>query len=179
MKKLFTLSFLLIFSMIVVNAQSNLFKGITSGMSETEFYTHCEQHPDMEIVVSDGYQFIKTVIEGRYYIMFNHQNSKNQLMSVEFWCADTYTWLDYDPNIISIAVELFNLLEVKYGEPVYDSWLDWTEIPDGKNSVVVRFEKNNLVAMISVAEDNDDYMVRLIVGDSNFTEKKPKSSGGF
>ena len=179
MKKLFVLTlFALLFS-ITATAQTNLFKGITSGMQEQVFLSHCENRTDMEIRESGDFTFVMTEIEGRNYLITAFYNDDNELKGIEFSSMDRYEWMYYDPNILSNALELYSLLEVKYGEPVFDSWLDWTDIPDGKERVVLKFEKNDIDAIIGISEYSDEYFVNLYIIDDKFADVVVPDSGGF
>jgi hypothetical protein len=178
MKKLFSLFFLFAITMIAVNAQTNLFKGITSGMSESELISHCQNHEDF--TKSSYPDLFFTEIGGRTYIVSSYFNKTNELNFISFSSMDSYEWFDYDPNVKENAEELFTLLSVKYGDPIFNKWISWTEIPDGKLKGVCTFKKETISSFIYVEENSGKYSIRLIVADKNFDDpEKPADSGGF
>jgi len=163
----------------LTQAQSNLFKGIKSGMSETKYLSHCKAHPDMEYVENNGFEYFLTTIEGREYLFAAYFNKKNKLQGISFLCSNTYEWMDYDVNVMENALELFVLLEARYGDPTFDEWVSWTEIPKGKEHVVASFEKGTINSFIMVKEDRGEYSISLVVGDIKYTDIKSKNTGGF
>jgi hypothetical protein len=177
MKKIVTLLAIMLIT-ISTFAQTNLFKGIKSGMTKTEFMSYCSSNPDFKIIESDN-DFITTEIEGRTYIFTQNFNSKGQLYSLMFYSSSRYEWMEYDPNVKENAVELYSLLEVKYGEPTYDVWVNWTDIPEGKSEIACSFEKNTVVAIILITEYKEEYFIGLTIIDSKYKDIVVKDSGGF
>jgi len=175
MKKTIIFSILFALMSIGAIAQTNLFKGIKSGMSPNEYNSYCSSNSDFDL--KENYAL--TVIENRTYILIPTYNEKNQLNSLNFYSVDEFEWMYYDPNVKEIAIELFGLLEVKYGEPAYDVWKDWSDIPKGKFSTVCAFKKNNITAIIAIYESKDKYSIGLTIIDAKYNEETPKTSGGF
>ena len=162
---------------IASNAQTQLFKGMKSGMTKTEVSSYVSSNDDFS-TFEDAESFT-TIIEGRKYFVVPLFNSSNKLKALYFSSYDTYEWMYYDPNVKENAVELFTILSVKYGEPTFNEWADWTDIPDGKSIPVCGFERGTVHANLYVEEDSDEYYVNLILSDERFMDKTVASSGGF
>ena len=135
MKKVLFL-FSLLFMFALTQAQSNLFKGIKSGMSETKYLSHCKAHPDMEYVENNGFEYFLTTIEGREYLFAAYFNKKNKLQGISFLCSNTYEWMDYDVNVMENALELFVLLEARYVTPHLMNGLVGLKFPKERNTLL-------------------------------------------
>jgi len=175
MKKFFVF-LIYLFIVISLQAQTNLFKGITSGISEIEYLQYCSSHPDF---TNMGENYFTTTIEGRQYMIGSVFNKKNELTAILFVCFDSYEWMEYDPNIKTNALELYSLLQIKYSNATYDEWLNWTDIPKGKAKTIAMFESQTIIALLSIREKNDMYTVNLSVGDTKYADPVIKNSGGF
>lgn len=176
MKKI-VLSLLLVLFMVTINAQSSLYKGITSGMTETQFNNYIDSNSDFSW--TDSKSFVKVYIKNKLYLVSSVYNKAGKLNAILFFAMDRYEWYDYDVNVQNNAIELFNLLQVSYGDPVYDSWVSWTAIPDEDSKIVCVFTKGSVNATILAAESNDKYYIGLIVNDGKFADPEVKTSEGF
>ena len=183
MKKL-SLFFIVIFITFVTHGQTPLYKGLTSGMTEKEVLTCVKSDPRSFKLISDKVsvdKIITTVIKNRTYVVGTKFNEDGKLAGIAFLCLDEYDWMDYNVNIKENANELFSLLSVKYGEPIYNEFCNWTDIPKGKTRAVCGFNKGTIVVCIFVANnrDTDKYYVGLLIIDAKFDDGPEQSSEGF
>lgn len=175
MKKLLILLVTVLITATISNAQSKLFKCFESGMSKSEFETQGKLHHDFK---HQGFYLI-TYIKNRKYYLYPIYNKQNQLKTLMFISDDTYDWVNYDTNVKENARELYSLLEVKYGDPTHNMWINWNSIPDGKERIVCIFEKQTINAVISVGESNEQYYIILYLYDSKYKDPEVNTSGGF
>lgn len=159
-----------------MNAQTNLYDGIESGMSESELYNHVKKDNNSLEWLDD---LIVTTIKDRDYVVTCFYNNNSVINQIILISLDGYEWMEYEPNVLENAKELYGLLENKYGEPVHNKWVDWTDIPDGKSKMIVNFNNNNINVIIFVIENDDLYSAGVIINDENFEDEETKSSGGF
>ena len=170
----------MIFLTLTLNSQVPLYKGLISGMTENEVSVYFKSNSDF---TSQSESFVKTVIKNRTYSMATMFNKSGKLKALFFLCNDRYEWVYYKPNIKENAEELFSILTVKYGEPTFNKFCDWTDIPKGKSKVICEFEKGTIGLSIDVSEstilDTDKYYITLFITDTKFSDKEIKSSEGF
>lgn len=153
-----------------------LYKGIYSGMSESEYNTYCRSTDGFVEIKNSVYE---TNIEGREYDMIPLFNKEKKLYFLSFLSQDKFEWIDYDVNIRENAVELFTIMEAKYGEPIINEWKSWSEIPQGKSKLVCFFEKGLLNIGINVANEDDKYLVSLSFYDRYYRDKEDNKSSDF
>lgn len=168
---------ILMLATMALSAQSNLYKGIKSGMTQSEFTTYINSHPDFEWVSSA--EMYKLTIKGRPFAMSAEFNDKGKLNALFFYGLSRYEWYDYDANVKPQAVELFTLLQVSYGNPILDEWPSWPNIPDGGSLIACAFTKGSVYASILVAESSDVYFLGLIIIDKMFSDPEIQTSEGF
>lgn len=161
---------------ISVNSQAPLYKGITSGMTETEFNKYINSQTELKW--TDKKEFVEVYIKDRLYVFMPDFNKEGKLSMLLFFSMDRYEWYDYD-KVEKNAIELFRLLSVSYGNPTYDQWPLWTEIIDEEPTITCVFLKESVGASIVVSKRSDLFYVSLIVMDTDFVDKELQSSEGF
>lgn len=174
MKKI-VLSLLFMLFMITINAQNFLYKGITSGMTATQFDNYIDTYT--EFVWSDNKDFVTNYVKDKLYVIYPSYNKGGKLRSLLFYGTDGYDSTKYDPNVKNIALELFSLLTISYGEPTYDKWINWTDISEESSDIVTMFKKESVVVVMLVAEEKDLYYVGLIINDTKYNDKEITSEG--
>jgi len=183
MKKL-SLFLIVIFITFITYGQTPLYKGLTSGMTEKEVLTCVKSDPRSFTLIPDKVsvdETITTVIKNRTYLVNTSFNKDGKLASILFLCLDEYDWAEYNINIRENATELFSLLSVKYGEPIYNKFCNWNDVPKGKFKFICYFKKGTIdVGIFVVNNDNTDkYYVGLIIKDEKFDNNYEQSSEGF
>jgi hypothetical protein len=160
-----------------MSSQANLYKGITSGMSQIEFNQHINSVP--ELSWAEDNEYVNVQIKGRPYVFIPDFNNAGQLSALYFYCGDRYKWYEYDPTIKAIAVDVYSLFEIAYGEPIYDRWPNWTDIPKGGSEIACAFKKDSVLATIIIGERDEVYLLGMIVVDIKFRDPSVPSSDGF
>jgi hypothetical protein len=163
---------------VTMYAQKNisLYDGIKSGMTKSKLHHHVKKDNSLRW----GDDGILTTIKDRDYSITCTFNNDSVIEQISLVSHDFYEWMEYEPNVLENAKELYGLLNAKYGEPIHDKWVDWTDIPDGKYKMVTKFKKNSVNVSIYVFNTDDLYNVGVIIVDENFKdETEPQSPGRF
>lgn len=160
---------------LTVNAQEYLFKGIKSGMSESQYTAFLDTQESFDWYKEAVY-FCK--IENRLYLVLPIFNKYDKLWGLSISCSENFEWFDYDPNCIKIMEELYTLLKTKYGEPDYNKKKSWSDIPKNGNVIIVEWKYGTLDIGINASETNEKYNVWVSIIDNNFYIEE-KTTGGF
>ena len=175
LKTIFAMLFWLI--VIGINAQQPLYRGVTSGMTKTQFNKYINTQSDLKWAANKK-EFVEVFIKDRQYIFAPDFNKEGKLAMLIFFSMDRYEWYDYD-KVEKNALELFRLLTVSYGDPTYDNWPAWTEIIDQEPTYACVFLKESVGATIVVSKRDELFYVSLVIMDSNLVDKEATSSEGF
>lgn len=152
MKKLLFIVSLIIIG-FVVNAQTHLYKGINSGISEMDFRLHCLDNSDFEKVYDPGsnINFYRTKYLGAEYIMWGEFDRYGKLYSLHF--VSTYKCEKYDGwfKLKSISDELVKELRIRWCYPSHNQWpLEPWIVPKNDLYMVGAFEPQSLKIFVWV-----------------------------
>lgn len=167
---------LLLFVTTVLNAQKPIFKGISSGMSESAYLNHVGSHEDFTYYKKS---FHEVELSGKIYLTSPSFNSKGQLWGLAFFGYNTYEWFDYKVNVKPILLDLYGLLKLKYGMPDFDEYVDWTEIPDDDFKTICSWKSGSLSISLNVQETDDKYGVFISFIDNIYYESDINDTEGF
>lgn len=182
MKKLIVslLTFVLVMTSTTLYSQVHLYKGLYSGMTKEKFYAKAKDQGLVTGKYDDGTPMYTTVISGRRYAIIPHWNDKNQLSALFFGCLDMFTASQYDVNIKQNLVELYRIMEAKYGKPLEDNYYGPSDIPKGGNVTCVYWKTDTTLRVgIGVVDSDNGYFVTLVLLDQKYTSDEPTDTEGF
>ena len=162
---------------ISISAQQPMYKGIISGLTKPQFTKYINSQNELTWAEKKT-PLIQTYIKERLYLFIPDYNKDGKLYALLFFSSGRYEWYDYD-EVQKNAIELFNVLKVSYGDPVYDSWPAWTEIVDREPTYTCIFTKENISVSIVVTRRDELFYVSLVIIDTNLSDKVIESSEGF
>jgi hypothetical protein len=111
------LLFVLMLSSMTVFSQKNLYRGIKSGMTYSEFDKYCASDKNFYLNKWGNQYLVK--IDNREYAVIPLRNEKNIYKGLELWGEKRYELNDYEINLKDNVLDLYNLLKTKYGDPAY------------------------------------------------------------
>jgi hypothetical protein len=167
MKKGLSLLFMFfMLSTVYLNAQIAMFKGISSGITETELTANLRSNAEFTFQqVSADESYFQTVISGRTYVLSYAFNEKGLLNMIIFSSSDKYDTLNYG-KVLENGKEIYALLYARYGEPYYGDWINWTSVGGGQTEAYY-FGPDPDVAQIFVACDAPGtFFIRLVFKDT-------------
>lgn len=171
MKKIVFLFIFIASTLITLNAQIDIFRGIKSGMSENEYYFYCKQSPDFIVIKRGDIKKVITLIEDKEYILLSDIDSTDQLTAIGFMSLHGYNKTDFNSTFKENVSELYSFLYRKYGAPKYSIDLNkWIEEKDISKSgkIIFTFTKDNIYAVLSINKNKNKYYLILIIRDSKF-----------
>lgn len=174
MKKLIIV--VLIMIPILIQAQTHLFKGIKSGMSESQYVNYLNTQEDFTYYKKTFYE---VEISSKKYLTGASFNSKDQLWGLALFSYNNYEWFDYDVNIKPMLLDIYTLLQAKYGNPDKDTYYGWTEIPDEGFKTICEWNIETIRLTLNVQESNNNYSIFISFVDDKFYEPEINDTGGF
>lgn len=160
MKQTFLILAFTLLQYINVNAQTELYEGIYSGMTDTEYVNHCRSHTSTFSQVKNEYLMFYTRFEGETYIMWADFDA-NRLHSVHFSLNKTFYGYDYNDGLKDIATDLQDVFRFKYGEPIGRNWPSRYKIGVGQIEPILRYKKGSIETIVYIEK---------IIPEGKFTE---------
>jgi len=137
------------------NAQVTLYKGIKSGMSESELTAYLASDPDFTYEkITDDLDYYKITISGKLYFFRSGFNKYSELYFVDFISGANYPSVS-DAGLRANVEELAGILRERYGEPFYEGWNDLSRFSDDNESIVYMFGASPDVGCITIEENRD------------------------
>jgi len=166
MKKTLILSLLVMFLITCypkTNAQSNLFAGVKSGMTYSQFISHCKSSSYFSVNGDE----ITVVMNYRTYNVNGYFNKNGELWDLVFMSKDVYYSSQYY-KVKENARELYDIASVNFGTPDYNVWVDYYNVPLNNFTIVCSFKNNNLSVAIAVYNIVYTYNAALTILDYNY-----------
>jgi len=148
----------------MMQAQTDLYKGIISGISKLEYTEYCKNHIDITEVNSN---FI-TEIGGITYTIRSSFNNDDQLTVLTFTTLDGCSKDNYNLYTKGAVMDLKMLFGEEYGNPLLDKWVDWSEITQGTGTVFNMYQERPIMSIIYVSKTDNQFRVNCYIGDWNF-----------
>lgn len=151
-------------------AQTRLYHGIRSGMTQTEFMDYVNNSECFEWSIHG--ELFTYVNDRRYFVNYKKNFNKNgNLIGIRLISANDYEW---DNN----AKHVLPSLKSVYGEPVHDHTVDGK--PNVGNGVILyKFEKGNIVTGI-IRGDRNGYHIIIPIFDITYRDSNVvKETKGF
>jgi len=166
MKRVITLTLLIAALSTLSFGQITLYKGIRSGLSGSELndFLSSSQDFNKENLAGDMNYYTTTIL-GRPYILREGYNKYSELYVIDFISDSSYSSLN-DENLRANVLELYHMLQGRYGDPVYDKWSELTYLDYDSQETIYIFGTSPDVGGIKIEREfGDSYSVILSFED--------------
>lgn len=137
------------------NAQVTLYKGIKSGMSESELTAYLASDPDFTYEkITDDLDYYKITLSGKLYFFRSGFNKYAELYLIDFISDASYPSVS-DTGLRAHVEELAGILRERYGEPFFEGWNDLSRFSDDNESIVYLFGASPDVGCITIEQNSD------------------------
>jgi hypothetical protein len=138
-----------------MNAQITLYKGIKSGLYETGLKEYLSSSSDFTYeLFNNDFEYYTTTILDKLYILRPGYNKYSELYVIDFVSDSCYSSV-YNANLKANVMELVDLMQQRFGEPVYDGWSELTSLEDNTQKIIYLFGSNPDIGGIRIEKNFD------------------------